>query len=32
MINLFVELGFQPLNVQALRDFELIGGSIVNNL
>ena len=32
MINLFVELGFQPLNMKALLDFELIEkGSIFNN-
>ena len=32
MINLFVELGFQPLNMEALLDFELIErGSIFNN-
>ena len=32
MINLFVEFGFQPLNMEALLDFELIeGSSIINN-
>ena len=32
MINLFVEFGFQPLNMEALFDFELIDrSSIINN-
>ena len=34
MINLFVEFGFQPLNMEALLDFELIERStcsIINN-
>ena len=32
MINLFVEFGFQPLNMEALLDFELIErSSIINN-
>ena len=32
MINLFVEFGFQPLNMEALPDFELIvRGSIIDN-
>ena len=31
MINLFVEFGFQPLNVEALLDFELIERSIIIN-
>ena len=32
MINLFVDFGFQQLNMEALFDFELIErGSIINN-
>ena len=32
MINLFVEFGFQPLNMEALLDFELTErSSIINN-
>ena len=32
MINLFVEFRFQPLNMEALLDFELIErSSIINN-
>ena len=32
MINLFVEFGFQPLNMEALLDFKLIErSSIINN-
>ena len=34
MINLLIEFGFQPLNIEALPDFELIErgtGSIINN-
>ena len=32
MIDLFVEFGFQPLNMEALLDFELIeSSSIINN-
>ena len=32
MFNLFVEFGFQPLNMEALLDFELIErSSIINN-
>ena len=31
MINLFVEFGIQPLNVEALLDFELIERSIIIN-
>ena len=32
MINLFVEFGFQPLNMEAFLDFELIDiSSIINN-
>ena len=32
MINLFVEFGFQPLNMEALLDFELMErSSIINN-
>ena len=32
MINLFVEFGFQPLNMETLLDFELIErSSIINN-
>ena len=32
MINLFVEFGFQALNMEALLDLELIErGSIINN-
>ena len=31
MIDLFVEFGFQPLNMEALLDFELIEGSSIIN-
>ena len=32
MINLFVEFGFQPLNMETLLDFKLIErSSIINN-
>ena len=31
MINLFVEFGFQPLNMEALLDFELIERSSIIN-